>query len=276
MFSLSKVRLSKIWLFHFQENTTSGGNYSILSFGCGSGSKDRAILAAISSRLSEETKIVYHAVDPVASQIEKFKKAIQNGYEIKESFKKVRFSFFAQTYEDYMQNKSKDEGVPSKANLILFIDSLCHFTSSAEDALVHCYNNVVAQDGVILVTLWNNQDFWFKIREIYGKNRNSERKEEESNDYLTIQEVEEIVKKHGWNFKLFSPEYSLDITECFNCTSEVGKHLLDCLACFSNVKDEVDSDPKKLFNFLQESQSISENEHLLKGKHGTLVIYKQE
>ena len=270
------MSLSKISLFLFQETNTSGGNCSLLSFGCGDGTKDRAILAAISSRLSEEVKIVYHAVDPSASQIEKSKKAVQSKNESQEPFKNVQFSFFTQTFDNYMQNKSKDEDFTPKANMILFIDSLCHFTSSPEDALVHSYNNVLAQNGVILVTLWNNEDFWFKIREIYGKGRNMKRKAEEGNDYLTIQEVEEVVKNQGWNFQLFSPEYSLDITECFNSTSKAGKHLLDCLACFSNVKDEVDSDPKKLFNFLKESESISGNKHLLKGKHGILIIYKKE
>ena len=246
-----------------------------MSFGCGIGTKDQAILTAISSRLPEEATIVYHAVDPSASQLEKFKKAVQNGNERKEPFKKIHFDFFTITYEDYIQNKAVH--FPSKANMILFIDSLCHFANSTEDALVHCYNNLLAQNGVMLITLWNNQDFWFKIREIYGKNRTSERKLQlEGNDYLTIQEAEEIVKQHGWNFQLLFPEYSLDITECFDPNSKDGKHLLQCLACFSNVKDEVDSDPEKLMNFLQESKSASGAKHLLKGNQGVLIIYKQE
>ena len=246
----------------------------MLSFGCGNGTKDRAILQAISRRLSEQAKIVYHAVDPSSIQIKTFMEAVQS--ESQESFRKVQFGFFEKTFENYMKNECKDEESISKANLILFIDSLCHFSSSAEATLVHCYKNVLAQNGNMLITLWNNEDFWFKIREIYGKGSSTSRNAEEGNDYLTIQEVEEVVKKLGWDFQLFSPEYSLDITECFDSTSKNGKDLLDCLACFSNVKDEVNSDPTRLFKFLQESESISGNKHLLKGKHGALIIYKHE
>ena len=256
------------------EKCTSIEKYSLLSFGCGDGTKDRAILQAISSRLSEKAKIAFHAVDPSSSQIEKFKKAV--GRKREETLKNVQFRFFPQTFENHMQNKSKDEDFIFKPNLILFIDSLCHFSSSPEAALVHCYKNVLAKNGIMLITLWNNEDFWFKIRETYGKGKNTERKAEEGNDYLTIQEVEEVVIKHGWNFQLFSPEYSLDITECFNASSKDGRHLMDCLAWFSNVKDEVDSDPKKLLKFLQESESISQNKHLLKGKQGALFIYKRD
>lgn len=266
---ISDINLST--LIFSQENS---GKYSILSFGCGVGTKDQAILKAISSCLSEEAVIIYHAVDPDASQLEKFKKAVHNGDERKEPFKKVYFDFFAQTFEDYIQNK--DAHLPSKADLILFIDSLCHFTSSTEHALVHCYKTLLAQNGVMLITLWNSQDFWFKIREIYGKGRASERKLElEGNDYLTIQEAEEIVKQRSWNFQLLFPEYTLDITECFNSNSKDGKHLLECLACFSNVKEEVDSDPKKLIDFLHESELVSGAKHLLKGNQGTLLIYKK-
>ena len=236
-----------------------------MSFGCGTGTKDQAILTLISSRLPEEATIVYHAVDPSAKKLEKFKKAVQNGNERKEPFKKVHFDFFTLTYEDFIQNK--DVHLPSKANMILFIDSLCHLTTSTEDALVHCYNNLLAQNGVILITLRNNQDVWFTIREIYRKNRSL---------YPTIQDVEKIVKQHGWNFLLLFSENSFDITECFDSNSKDGKHLLECFACFLNVKDEVDSDPEKLINFLQESKSTSGAKHLLKGNQGVLIIYKQE
>ncbi|XP_028405755.1 uncharacterized protein LOC114528324 [Dendronephthya gigantea] len=255
------------------ERRTTGGKYAVLSFGCGSGAKDRAVLAAVSSKVSEEEKILYHAVDPEASQIERFKESVHacNG-----SLEKVSFDFYVQTYENYMETVFKNENSSSKANLILFIDSLCHFSSTNEDVLVHCYNNVLAKNGAILVTLWNNQDFWFKIRETFGKDRESKREEKEGNDYLTIQEVEEVVKKRGWDFQRFSPEYSLDITECFDPASQTGKYLFDCLACFSNVADEVKSDPKKLFKFLKDSESIIGDKHFLKGEHGILVIYKQE
>ena len=229
----------------------------------------------MSSHVSEEERILYHGVDPVASQIEKFRKSVHVGSGSDKSFKKVSFDFFVQTYENYMETAIKKENPPPKANLILFIDSLCHFSSTTEDTLVHCYNNVLAKNGAILVTLWNNQDFWFKIREIFGKGRKGNREEKEGNDYLTVQEVEEIVKDRGWSFQFFSPEYSLEITECFDPASQTGKYLLDCLACFSNVDEEVKSDPEKLFKFLKDSESIIGETHFLKGAHGILVIYKQ-
>lgn len=248
-----------------------------MSFGCGKGIKDRAVLEAISSRLPHQTNIVYHAIDPEASQIERFKKDVVNqtfSGMINDSLEKINFGFFTKKYEDYMRDKYEDPSFSSKADLLLFIDSLCHFSTTSEDVLVHCYDNVLAPNGVILLTLWNDQDFWFKIRDVYGKGRNSKRDTEEGNDYLTVQEVELMVKKHGWKSKLVFLEYSLDITECFNLSSNTGKHLLECLACFSNVKDEVDSNPKKLLDFLKESQTMNENKQLLKGMHGILLIFK--
>lgn len=231
-------------------------------------------MSAISSRLFEVEKIFYHAVDPAAGEIEKFKKAVHEN-DSQQGFKTVNFGFYAQTYEDYMKNDFMKEASPSRANLILFIDSLCHFSSTPEDTLVQCYDNVLTENGVILVTLWNNQDFWFKIREIYGKGRSRERAAEEGNDYLTIQEVHEIVKHKDWKCELFSPEYSLNVTECFNSDSQDGKHLLECLACFSNVREEVDLDPRKLLKFLQDSASKNGEKLLLRGNHGILMIYKR-
>ena len=262
---ISEMQLS------FQGTAEPDSKYSILSFGCGDGTKDQAILATISSLLSGEERIVYNAVDPAVQQIEKFRNAVKD----KECFKKVHFDFFSQTYEDYMKSERESKNLPP--NLILFIDSLCHFKSSPEDALVHCYHKVLAQNGVILITQWNNQDFWFKIREIYGKAINSEsRKAEEGNDYLTIQEVEKIVKNRGWSFQFFSPEYNLDVTECFNPTSVAGRYLFDCLSCFSNVRDEARTDPKKLLDFLRQSTLICGDKHVLKGKQGVILISKQE
>ena len=231
-----------------------------MSFGCGTGTKDQAILI-ISSRLPEEATIVYHAVDPSARELEKFKKAVKNGNERKEPFKKVHFDFFTLTYKDFIQNK--DVHLPSKANMILFIDSLRHLTTSTEDALVHCYNNLLAQNGVILITLRNNQDVWFTIR-----------KKQKPLPYHSGRRKD---RQTAWlEFSVALLEYSFDITECFDSNSKDGKNLLECFACFFNVKDEVDSDPEKLINFLQESKSASGAKHLLKGNQGVLIIYKQE
>ena len=247
-----------------------------MSFGCGNGTKDRAILNAICSHLPQRAKILYHAVDPAADEIGKFKKAVQDGNERHQLCKKVDFGFYVKTFRNYVEMKFKSEGAPAKANLVLFIDSLCRFSSTAEEALVQSYNNLLAENGVILVTLWwNDQDFWFKIREIYGNNRSIQRTAVERNDYLTIQQIQEIAQKHGWKFQLFTPEYRLDVTECFKPDSQDGRYLLDCLLCFSNYLDEVEFDHQKLLNFLHEEASINENERWLVGKHSILLISKQ-
>lgn len=251
--------------------------FSIVSFSCGDGRKDQMALRAIMPALKAKSKTVFYCgVDPDDTAIERFRKSVSECTD--QNLRDVNFDLVVQTYESYVQGtaKLKDCACENKANLILFVDSLCHLTLGPEEVLLHCYEHELSPQGVIVILLWNAEDFWFKIRERLSDANVGAPTAHENNDYLTIQDVKKVVEKHNWRFNMYAPDYSLDVSECFKADSEEGKIMMECLACYSNSQASTTDDASrdKLLEFLRRETVLNESSRVLKGNLGILVIYK--
>lgn len=250
--------------------------FSIVSFSCGDGRKDQMALRAMMPALKAKSKKVFYCgVDPDATAIERFRKSVNECTD--EILRDVNFDLVVQTYESYMQEAAKLEdrlACENKANLILFVDSLCHLTLSPEEVLLHCYEHELSPQGIIVIVLWNSDDFWFIIREQLSDANASAPTAHENNDYLTIQDVKKVVEKQNWRFNMYAPDYSLDVSECFKAGSEQGKMMMECLACYSNAATMNDACRSKLLEFLRRETVLNEGSRFLKGNLGILVIYK--
>lgn len=251
--------------------------FSILSFGCGDGTKDQSALRAIVSSLAPGTKVYYCAVDPDEKSIEKFKKAVKEDSESSTPLlKEVNFDFHVQTYESYVETKASAEesGQRKTSDLILFIDSLCHFSCDLKDALVHCYERELSSNGVIVILLWNGDDFWFKIRKRFSDGTEVGFPDE-ANDYVTVQDVLRVADENKWRFQMHTPKYNLDVSECFKPDSEQGVKILECLACYSNLQGTAaDVSGGGLLEFLHAEAEWKGSARVLNGNLGILVIYK--
>lgn len=249
----------------------SNARFSIVSFGCGDGVKDLMALHAIVHSLEPAMKVSYRAVDPDDKAMERFENSVKES--TKGSLKKVDFEFISQTYENYVEKKLGESG-QRETDLILFVDSLCHITLNPEDVLVHCYEHELSSNGAIVILLWNCNDFWFKIRELFS-NGNVVRESHEGNDYLTVQDAKEVADKYGWRCKMHAPKYTLDVSDCFKPESEHGLMMMKCLTLFSNIQEKVaGANDVQLLEFLEKEAKLNGVSRLLEGELGILVIYK--
>ena len=240
--------------------------FSVLSVGCGKGEVDMMILSLLLQDLGSEERIEYVAVDPSASALQEFAKRVTESAQLQ----KLCLKNHEMTFQEYCA-ATRDQR--NCFDLIHFISSL--YYCEVEETLLHCYEEKLKKNGAIFCMVVDVESQYLKLNQLYhGKTRI-----DDDNFILhTADELVKIVKKHGWKYEKSEYKCCLDVTECFDETSEVGNILLSFILNVKDIRSVAgrESTHSQRINDLLEMCSVQEadSRRMMHCWGGILTIYK--
>ena len=254
-----------------RRNGENGGpRYSVLGVGSADGQNDLVILGIITKHLSSlnqgKPEVFSRIIEPNTHELQAFKAAVT---QIPLSVKKLAelsFEWVPTTFQEYSNNRHQ----PNSFNLIHFIHSLYYM--DAESTLLHCYDKELKRNGVILCLVQTEDSYFPKMRKKYLGMLNF------GLTFYTTEEIVSIAKKHFWKHELRTSRFRVDITKCYDETSEEGSLLLDFLTHQQNFRLFADRELlASMMAFLTDMSQVDEKgSRHLNGEMGAVFIYKQE
>ena len=212
---------------------------NLLSVGCGTGEMDTQLLSSSVQHFRQnqtaklpKPKICYHVVEPNSEHIAAFKASTSaDGLKALPYVEDTTFKWYQETFQTYAEREHEK----NTFGVILFIHSIYYV--DVERALVKCYEYELNETGFILCMVENEGSVLHQFV-------TSERihKYHKTVIRYTTQDVIKVATKHNWAYRQFSVDYSVDVSQCFEETSEEGSLLLDF---FLHVKDCRGTVPKE-------------------------------
>ena len=260
-----------------QKTTHSVPVFRVLGVGSGDGKPDIEILQAIARSLSsshdENLKPSIHAciVEPSSSIIEEFKEAVSPLPEGLATLADVSFEWRETTFQDLIASSSPES---KRYQMVYFVASV--FYMDAEETLKYCFRNL-ANGGAMFCLVAGAESYFVKqSQKFQGKLKGL------SDFYMyTGDDLVAIAKRNSWSYEeLPKAHYDVDITSCFDKSSQTGSLLLDFLT--HQVDFRTTADPELLnqvIDFIRSEVSTCDNDadrKVLRSQMAAVIIYKMK
>lgn len=253
-----------------RRNGESSMKYSILGVGSADGQTDLVILGIITKYLSSlnqgRPEVFSRVIEPNVHELEAYKASVINIPLSQRKLADLSFDWVPTTFQDYSNNCHQ----PNCFNLVHFIHSLYYM--DAESALLHCFDKELKRNGVIMCLVQTEDSYFAKMRKKYLGRLNF------GLTFYTTEEIASIAKKHLWKHDLRTSRFRVDITKCYDESSEEGSLLLDFLTHQQNFRLFAERDLlASMMAFLTDMSLVDEKgSRYLSGEMGAVFIYKQE
>lgn len=244
--------------------------YAVLGVGSADGQNDLVLLGIISKYLSSlnqgKPEILSRIVEPNIHELEAFKASVTDIPLSQKKLAELSFDWVPTTFQEYSNNNHQ----PNSFNFVHFIHSLYYL--DAESTLVHCYRKELKRNGVIMCLVQTDESYFAKMRKKYLGRLNF------GLTFYTTDEIASIAKKHLWKHELRTSRFRVDITKCYDESSEEGNLLLDFLTHQQNFRLFADRELlASMMTFLTDMSRVDEKgSRYLRGEMGAVFIYKQE
>ncbi|HBR00455.1 MULTISPECIES: class I SAM-dependent methyltransferase [unclassified Roseofilum] len=202
----------------FEQNKSQQPTHEILSIGCGQGLFEKLLLKSLIS----ENKIHFVGVDPNETACSLIQKECQVIY----TSEPAKLSF------DIHQSKFEDLVLTQKFDLVLLIQSLLYF-SDIETVICKVYE-CLAEGGMAIIAIpakrqLLNEPYYQANYRLYGEFP------------CYSEELKKYFNERNLSFVEKRLQFLVNITQCFEPHSEVGKHLLNFMLgvnidCFSPLQ----------------------------------------
>ena len=247
----------------------------VLGVGSGRGEMDLEILHVAAQSLHEmnpnhKSDFLCCVVEPNREELEDFKSSVEPVLPSHlANLANVKFEWHQETFEQYVDKQDHELG---KFEIVLFAQCLYHLVDF-EDALVHSYEKILGDRGVIICILM-------------GEGSCSERFARTFHDagkfqipgvkYHCNEDVVAVAKKYNFPFEQYSKNFHFDIAEVFDDTSQQGSKLLDFITHAMNFKGTASChEVEEVLKFLEEVSSVQQDgKRLAKGRSVAVIIKK--
>lgn len=261
---------------HVMANITKDGLlgpspvFRVLGVGSGHGQGDLRILTAVARAMgsSQAKRPAIHSViiDPNDTMMAQFQTSVSSSPQPLTSLADVSFEWHLMTFEKFAESFSKIESF----HMVHFVASLYYM--DAETSLKTGYQ-WLACGGAMFCTVGPEESFFPKLsRKLHGKvDLGSIQK------FYTEVDLVDIAVRNNWKYEeLWRTHYSVDISSCFDESSEEGSSLLDFLTHKQDFRATADEALyNEVMDFLNEESSSNDNGgKLIKPEITAVVIYK--
>ena len=247
--------------------------FQVLGVGSGDGNQDIEVLKVIATSLrssrTEKPSIHTCIVEPSSSLITDFRRSVTPLPASLASLADVSFDWKETGFEDYICSSSPSES--NRYHIAHFICSLYYM--DAEDALKSCFKQV-ANGGAMFCSVAGDDSYFIKFSEnFHGKLKCLATA---SNFYIG-KDVAAIAERNNWKYEEYpKAQYEIDITSCFDRSSQTGRVLLDFMTHqidFQGTADPILYD--EVMEFLTESSiTDSSGRKILTTMLAMVIIYK--
>ena len=250
-------------------NNREPPEFRALGVGSGHGQTDLRILSAVAKAVGSprKTKPAIHVtvIEP-STQIQEFQASVLSVPQPLSDLAEISFEWHNTTLEQFIGISPKLE----RFDLVHFVASLYYM--DADKALTECYQRL-SSGGAIFCTIGPEESFYPKLsRKLYGKvDLGSIHK------FYTEVDIINIAKKNDWKYEeLWRTHYTVDITSCFDESSQEGGFILDFLTHRQEFRNTADKELyKEIMDFLNEESTTKENGNkVVKPEITAVVIYK--
>ena len=248
--------------------------FRVLGVGSGTGEMDLEILNVAAQSWHEispnhKSDFLCRVVEPNREELEDFKSSVEVVPSHLANLANLKFEWHQETFQQYVD---KQDHELTKFEVVHFMQSL-YYCGDIEDALVHSYEKILGERGVIICTLLGEDSYLAKFARKFhdiGKFQIPGVK------YHCGQDVVAVAKKHNFPFKQYSKECYLDVTEVFNDTSEQGSDLLDFITLSINFRSTASfQEVGEVVSFVEKISSVQQDgKRLAKGSVVAVIIKK--
>ncbi len=254
------------------DNAINSQVFRVLGVGSADGKHDIEVLRAVATSLrnvhQERPSIHTCIVEPSSSLIADFRKAVSPLPECLASLADVSFEWRETRFEDFIRSSSPRES--EHYHMAHFMCSL-HYMD-AEDTLKNCFK--LLQNGGAMFCLVAGEDSYFAklSRDFQGRLDCLP-----VSNFYTGKDVAAIAKQNNWKYEKFPKvQYEIDVTSCFDKSSQTGSLLLDFL---THQIDFQGTAGRVLYNEMMEyltesSISDSSGRKILSTELAIVIIYK--
>ena len=209
----AKLRLTKLCMPKVLQHISSrnSGTVSILGIGSREGELDVSILEEITKHQLEESasgkaSIYNRVVEPEAKGIAEFTNNAEAWKGKNSDRAEVKFNLVQETFQQYQSRGEHDD---KKFQFIHFIGSI--YFMDPEEAIRHCLERELANNGVIMIALLAKTGFLIRYRE---KFHDSGLCPIPSGPYklITTETILEIARKNSWRHEYFEASWYKDVT----------------------------------------------------------------
>ena len=245
----------------------------VLGVGSGRGEMDLEILHVAAQCLHEKSPnhksdFLCHVVEPNRAELEDFKSSVQVLPSHLANLSNMKFEWHQETFQQYVD---KQDHELAKFEIVHFVDSLYPF-ADLEDALVHTYQKILGDKGVIICIIMSEDSYMMQFRRRFDYR---EKFQISGKKNYCSQDVVAVAKKYNFPYELYSKESHTDITEVFDDTSEQGSNLLDFITHIMNFRCTAScEDVEEVLSFLREISNVQDGKRLAKIGYVAVMIKK--
>ena len=245
----------------------------VLGVGSGRGEMDLEILHVAAQSLHEKnpnhkSDFLCHVVEPNREGLEGFKSSVEVLPAHLANLANMKFEWHQGTFQQYID---KQDHEMTKFEVVHFVQSL-YYLSDFEDALVHSYEKILGDKGVIICMLLGEGSY---IHRFAHKFHDNGKFQFPGVKYHCNQDVVAVAKKYNFPYEEYSKEFHLDVTEVFDAKSEKGNSLLDFITHTMNFRATASCEEvEEVLKFLEEVSSVEDGKRLAKGRNVAVIIKK--
>lgn len=245
--------------------------FRVLGVGSGDGKPDMEILKAVARGLRSskdgncKPQIAASTVEPSSLLIADFKRSASTLPEELANLADVSFDWQETTFDGFI---SESSWTSELFHLAHFICSLYYM--DAEESLKSCFKLLTPGGAMFCLVIKENSFFDILVRQ-------GNLKRLPIPGFYTGQDVVVIAERNNWKHEeLPMTHYEVDITDCFNESSQTGSLLLDFLSHTVNFRELADPALyKEMMDFITEvSSTDSKGKMILRPQLSIVVIYK--
>ncbi|XP_070557649.1 histamine N-methyltransferase-like [Ptychodera flava] len=247
---------------HWQSSVDKGSTLHILAIGSGRGQKDAEILRQVKDHFS---RVSYRVVEPNYNRLQD----LQTRLVEKAAPEHVSF--------DIRLEKACTSSLMDKKFHLIHLLHVVAYIENAEEYLLQCYKQL-QPNGVLLVQIDSDDENGLAFLDGVIKASN-ERSGGLMKGFLMTSQLENVLKKHSFNYEKFHYAGTADITECFRDDSSEGECLLHYLLLQENFNiTELTKDTRKqILAHLRESSHVKMcgEKIVIQDEFDMFLIYKE-
>lgn len=261
-------------MHNLTEKAKNSGIFQVLGVGSGDGKQDIEVLKVIATSLrssrTEKPSIHTCIVEPSLSLITDFQRSVSPVPASLASLADVSFDWRETRFEDYICSSSPSES--NRYHIAHFIASLYYM--DAEDALKNCFKQL-ANGGAMFCLVAGDDSYFVKVsHKFQGKLKCLPTT---SSNFCTGKDVAAIAERNNWKYEEYPKvQYEVDITSCFDRSSQTGRLMLDFLT--HQIDFQGTADPmlyNEVMEYLTESSiTDSSGKKTLSTMLAMVIIYK--
>ena len=244
--------------------------FRVLGVGSGQGQTDLRILTGVATAMgSSHTKrpaIHSDIIEPNDTMMAEFQTSMSSSPQPLTSLADASFEWHLMTFEKFTESFCKIESF----HMVHFVASLYYM--DAETSLKTSYQ-WLACGGAMFCTVGPEDSFFPKLsRKLHGKEDLGS-----IHKFYTEVDLVNIAARNNWKYEeLWKTSYSVDISSCFEESSEEGSLLLDFLTHKQDFRANSDEGfYNEVMDFLNEESLSDDNvRKLIKPEITAVVIYK--